>query len=104
MNHIGNPPDCRIPIGESSSPFHRMARADQSVVVLKSGPHGTRQDSSEGDVFYGAVLAHGVEHLLIYLWKKWKNLIAHSLSNQDSMGCISGCAARQESDCTEKGH
>jgi hypothetical protein len=92
-----------FPIGESSSPF-RMARADQSVVVLKSGPHGTRQDSSQGYVFYGVVLARGVGHLLIYLWKKWKNLISHSLSNQGSMGCISGCAARQESDCTEKGH
>jgi hypothetical protein len=36
------------------------------------------------------MVAHAFEHLWMFLWKKGKKLISHSLSNNDSMGCISG--------------
>jgi hypothetical protein len=34
------------------------------------------------------VVAHAFEHLWVFLWKTGKNLISHSLSNNDSMGCV----------------
>jgi hypothetical protein len=36
------------------------------------------------------VVAHAFEHLWMFLWKNGKNSICHSLSSNDSMGCVSG--------------
>jgi hypothetical protein len=35
------------------------------------------------------VLAHAFEQLWLLLWKKGKKLISHSLSDNDSVGCVS---------------
>jgi len=37
-----------------------------------------------------SVVADALEHLWMFLWKNGTNLISHSLSDNDSMGCIAG--------------
>ena len=40
--------------------------------------------------FFFVVPVRAFERLWMFLWENGKNLISHSLSDNDSMGCVSG--------------
>ncbi len=45
--------------------------------------------SSEVNMACPSVLAHAFGYLWLFLWENGKKLISHSLSDNDSMGCVS---------------